>query len=152
MSKVKIAVLETKIERLVEKQKELTERVRTNEKFIAGVGAIATVAITLLGFVGGADASETTGFPKSGAELIQRMREWESEQNRTPVDEDLNRALAELENEPTEQEELLQLPCDEDQESDRWRHDRCGDRPWLRSEEDGKSPSGGSGHPRKKNP
>ncbi len=37
---VKIAVLESQVERLLEKQKELTERVRANERVVAIVSAI----------------------------------------------------------------------------------------------------------------
>ena len=113
MSKVKIAILETKIERLVEKQKELTERVRSNEKFIAGVGAVATLAIALLGFIGGANATPTTG------EWIQKMRDHESEKTRSQPEDSINNALKDMEvdygcDDPTKQEVLLQLPSDGD--------------------------------------
>ena len=48
------------------------------------------------------------------AEWIQRIRESESKQNRIPISEMLNNSLLELEwnygsDDPTEQEELLQL-------------------------------------------
>ena len=58
--------------------------------------------------------------PMNPNALIQEMRTWESEKNRTPVDEMLNNSLLELEMEEhgcdgsTEQEELLQLPSDRD--------------------------------------
>ena len=81
MSKVKIAILETKIERLMEKQKELTERVRSNEKFIAGVGAVATLAIAALGFIGSAEA-EVTDTSFSAGRWIQDIREWEAERDK----------------------------------------------------------------------
>ena len=47
------------------------------------------------------------------------MRDWESRQDRTSVDDMLNNALADMEEEngsdgSTEQEELLQLPSSED--------------------------------------
>ena len=51
---------------------------------------------------------------------IQDMRNWKSEQNRTPLDEMLNNSLLEYEemdhgcDGTTEQEELLQLPSNED--------------------------------------
>ena len=93
MSKVKIAILETKIERLVEKQKELTERVRSNEKFIAGVGAVATLAVALLGFMGNAEANQ---WPSAG-EMIQSIREHEAEKTRTDPEDSINNALAEME-------------------------------------------------------
>ena len=95
----------------MEKQKELTERVRSNEKFIAGVGAVATLAVALLGFMGSADASPTTG------EWIQKMRDHESRQKRTPIEDMINNTLTEYEygsDGSTEQEELLQLQSNKD--------------------------------------
>ena len=50
--------------------------------------------------------------------MIQEVRNWEAEQNRTPVDEMLNNSLEQLEwgdygsDGSTESEELLQLPSD----------------------------------------
>ena len=49
--------------------------------------------------------------------MIQDVRNWEAERNRTPVEEMLNNTLMEFDygsNDPTEQEELLQLPSNED--------------------------------------
>jgi hypothetical protein len=50
------------------------------------------------------------------------MRDWESKKTRTPVDESINSAIEDLENDDgqddtTEQEELLQLSGDGDQQS-----------------------------------
>ena len=155
MSKVKIAILETKIERLMEKQKELTERVRSNEKFIAGVGAVGTLAIAALGFIGSAEA-EVTDKSFSAGQWIQDVRDWESEKNRTPIDQTLNSALIMHEeetygcNEPTESEELLQFPSDEDQPSDRWRHDRRDTGPRVQPDEEIESQDCWCGHPREK--
>ena len=47
--------------------------------------------------------------------MIDKLRNWKIEQERTPVEDSINNALANLEwnygsDEPTEQEELLQLP------------------------------------------
>ena len=52
-------------------------------------------------------------------QAIQDMRNWEAEQNRTPVEESINRSLDLWEEEDgsdgsTKQEELLQLPSDGD--------------------------------------
>ena len=55
--------------------------------------------------------------PMNPNALIQEMRTWESEKNRTPVDEMLNNTLMEYDygsDDPTKQEELLQLPSDGD--------------------------------------
>ena len=46
---MKIAVLETQVERLLEKQKELTERVRANEKVVAAIGLLGSIAIAVIG-------------------------------------------------------------------------------------------------------
>ena len=56
--------------------------------------------------------------------MIQDLRNWEAEQNRTPAEESINSAIDDLwedtedgSNDPTVTEELLQLPSDEDQQS-----------------------------------
>ena len=55
--------------------------------------------------------------PLNVGQMIQDVRNWESERNRTPVEEMLNNTLMEYEdgsNDPTVKEELLQLPSDGD--------------------------------------
>ena len=58
--------------------------------------------------------------PLNVGQMIQDMRDWQSEQNRTPVEEMLNNSLQEMEwgdygsDGSTESEELLQLPSNED--------------------------------------
>ena len=50
-------------------------------------------------------------------EMMEKLKTWESEQNRTPADEVLNNTLMEYEDGcdgSTESEELLQLPSDGD--------------------------------------
>ncbi len=114
-----IAVLHTKVDALIEKQKELTERVRANEKVVAALGLLGTIAIAFIG--AGAFAPKVEAGLTAG-EAIQRMREWKSEQNRIPIDESINSSLQEYEDteygcdDPTEQEELLQLPSDQDKQ------------------------------------
>ena len=186
-----IAVLHTKVDSLIEKQKELTQRVRANEKVVAAVTLLGTVVLAIIGagyFAPKAEAcsprldGEPTYCPpwddvvvclsldcpklpipqpnKSGitdqsfednldpdvfhkghtvtlfdtredyetahmghsfptGEWIQSIRDWESRQRRMSVDEMLNNALADMEeengsNETPKQEELLQLPSSED--------------------------------------
>ena len=46
---MKIAVLEAQVERLLEKQKELTERVRANEKVVAAIGLLGSIAVAFIG-------------------------------------------------------------------------------------------------------
>ena len=44
-----IAVLHTKVDSLIEKQKELTQRVRANEKVVAAVTLLGTVVLAIIG-------------------------------------------------------------------------------------------------------
>ena len=141
MSKVKIAVLESQVNRLLEKQKELTERVRANEKVVAAIGLLGSVVIAILG---------TGIFQKADAEVndqsftdsfrdefsiahmghsfptdqwIEKLRDHESQKNRISIEEMLNNTLTEYEygsDGSTESEELLQLPSDRDQSGFRW--------------------------------
>ena len=113
----KIAILEAKVEHMMGHVEELTQRVRANEKVVASVSLLGVIACTVVGagyFAPKADAGLTAG------EAIQRMREWKSEQDRTPVEDSINTSLLELEMEEhgcddsTEQEELLQLSSDGD--------------------------------------
>ena len=55
-----IAVLKSKVEDLEENQTILFERIRTNEKWIAGAGAVLTVAMAILGLVAAVDAETRT--------------------------------------------------------------------------------------------
>ena len=117
MSKVKIAVLESQVQRLLEKQKELTERVRANEKVVAAIGLLGSVVIAILGtgIFQKAEAHMGHSFPTG--EWIQKMRDHESKKDRTSIDEMLNNTLTEYENgsnDPTKSEELLQLPSNGD--------------------------------------
>ena len=115
----KIAILEAKVEHMMGHVKELTLRVRANEKVVASVSLLGVIACTFVGagyFAPKADAA----LVPSPNEWVQDIRNWKNEQNRTPVDEMLNNSLLELEMEEhgcdgsTEQEELLQLPSDRD--------------------------------------
>ena len=92
--------------------KELTLRVRANEKVIASVSLLGVIACTFIGagyFAPKADAHMGHSFPTG--EWIQKIREYESKQNRLSIDEMLNNALADMEytygsNGSTESEEL----------------------------------------------
>ena len=135
-----IAVLHTKVDALIEKQKELTQRVRANEKVVAAIGLLGSIALAFIGagyFAPKADAFEIErqqaipgSLPDSAAsaqELINKFRDWEREQKRTDPEFDINSALAEYFNnggtDTTEQEELLQLQSDQDRQSIGWRYD-----------------------------
>ena len=139
----KIAILEAKVEHMMGHVKELTMRVRANEKVVAIVSAIGIGAGGIVGttaFAPKADAFpqylEPRGTepypgmlsgPAAGAnEWISKMRQWELEQNMKDPAFDINNALAEYfngSNDPAEQEELLQLQSDQDRQSIGWRYD-----------------------------
>ena len=155
------------MERLLEKQKELTERVRANEKVVAAIGLFGSVAVAFIGagyFAPSAEAcsprldGESTYCPPwddvilekpvavsipeekedipythrvtlydtrvahmghsfPTGEWIEKIRDHESRKVRTPVEEMINNTLIDYEygsNDPTEQEELLQLPSNGD--------------------------------------
>ena len=55
-----IAVLKSKVEDLEENQTILFERIRTNERWIAGAGAVLTAAMAILGLVAAVDAETRT--------------------------------------------------------------------------------------------
>ena len=93
-----IAVLHTKVDALIEKQKELTGRVRANEKVVAAIGLLGSIALAFIGAGYFAPKAEAG----MASEWIQRMREWKSEQTRTPVDEMLDDSLLELDMEEHE--------------------------------------------------
>ena len=135
-----IAVLHTKVDALIEKQKELTQRVRANEKVVAAIGLLGSIALAFIGagyFAAPVDAFEIErqqpiegSLPESAAsaqELINKFRDWEREQKRSDPEFDINSALAEYFNnggtDTTEQEELLQFQGDGDQQSIGWRYD-----------------------------
>ena len=136
----KIAILEAKVEHMMGHVKELTLRVRANEKVVASVSLLGVIACTFIGagyFAPKADAFEIErqqpiegSLPDTAAsaqQLINKFRDWEREQKRTDPDFDINRALAEYFNngwdDTTEQEELLQLQSNGDQQSIGWRYD-----------------------------
>ena len=130
----KIAILEAKVEHMMGHVKELTLRVRANEKVVASVSLLGVIACTFVG--AGYFAPKAESAPTAG-EWINEMREWEAEKTRTSPEDSINNALADMEidngsNDPTEQEELLQLPCSEDQPSVGRGYDRCHHRSWIR--------------------
>ena len=139
----KVAILEAKVEHMMGHVKELTLRVRANEKVVAIVSAIGIGAGGIIGST--AFAPKADAFPQhlepqtqqpypgmlpdSSANAnvwIQKMKNWEAEQRRTDPEFDINSALAEYfngSNDPAEQEELLQLQSDQDRQSIGWRYD-----------------------------
>ena len=91
--------------------------------------------------------------PLNVGQMIQDVRNWESERNRTPAEESINKALDLWEDEDgsngsTVKEELLQLPSDKDRESTGRRYDRCSDRSWIRFIQERTGKNCGSGYSR----
>ena len=122
--------------------KELTLRVRANEKVVASVSLLGVIACTFVG--AGYFAPKAEAYPEylepraqvipgslpnsaqTANNMINKLREWEWEQKKKDPEFDINSALAEYFNgsdDPTEQEELLQLPSNGDQQSIGWRYD-----------------------------
>ena len=135
-----IAVLHTKVDALIEKQKELTQRVRANEKVVAAIGLLGSIALAFIGagyFAAPADAFEIERqepypgmLPDNSATIsnwMSKMKQWEFEQTMKDPEFDINSALAEYFNnggtDTTEQEELLQFQGNRDQQSIGWRYD-----------------------------
>ncbi len=134
-----IAVLHTKVDSLIEKQKELTHRVRANEKVVAAIGLLGSIALAFIGagyFAAPADAFEIERqqpydgmLPDNSMTInnwMNKMRQWELEQSIKDPEFDINNALAEFfngSNDPTEQEELLQFPSGDNRQSIGWRYD-----------------------------
>ena len=112
----KIAILEAKVEHMMGHVKELTLRVRANEKVVAIVSAVGIGAGGIIGstaFAPNADAHMGHDFPT--AELIQKIRDHESKKDRTPIEDMINNSLQEFNygsNETTKSEVMLQFPSD----------------------------------------
>ena len=131
----KVAILEAKVEHMMNHVTELTKRVRAVEKTCAIVSAIG---------IGGAGIVGTNIFnpPKADAaptagQWIQDVRDWKAEQEREPVEDMLNSAIEDMEidygsDDPTEQEVMLQLPSSESRQGTGRGHDRCHHRSWIR--------------------
>ena len=101
-----IAVLHTKVDALIEKQKELTQRVRANEKVVAAIGLLGSIALAFIGagyFAPRAEAypeylePRTQVIPGSlpnsasmSNEMINKFREWEWEQQKKDPEFDIN--------------------------------------------------------------
>ena len=156
----KIAILEAKVEHMMGHVKELTLRVRANEKVVASVSLLGVIACTIIGagyFAPKADAFEIErqqaiqgSLPDSAAsaqQWINKMKQWELEQTIRDPEFDINNALAEYFNggtDTTEQDELLQFQSSKDRQSIGWRDDRRDDRSGIRALQEGESESSGS--------
>ena len=57
------------MERLLDKQKELTERVRANEKVVAAIGLLGSIAVAFIGAGSFAPKAEACSPPRDGSEF-----------------------------------------------------------------------------------
>ena len=73
----------------------LRERVRKLEKWVWGAGAVITAAVTLIGFVTAADARTFEKEEMNVGILTEKIRQYNAEKKRTPVEDVLKQALKE---------------------------------------------------------
>ena len=131
-----IAVLNTKVDALIEKQKELTGRVRANEKVVAAIGLLGSISVAFIG--AGYFAPKAEAMPTHAAhEWISKMKDWKAKQTRLPIEVMINNSLEEVEMDygsydPPKPEVVLQFPSDEDRQGIGWGYDRCHHRSWIR--------------------
>jgi len=165
----KIAVLEAKVDHLIGHVKELTQRVRANEKVVASVSLLGVIACTIVGagyFAPKAEAYPQRQQPYAGMlpdnaatinKWMNNMNQWKLDQQMQDPEFDINNALVDFwEKEygstgSTESEELLQLPSGIDRQSIGWRYDRRDDRFGFRPLQKGTSSDSGSGYSREEN-
>ena len=107
----KIAILQVHVDRLIGEQASIRSRVRANEKVVAIVSALGIGAGGIIGTAAFAPkANAVPGIDTNGAaanEWVQKMREWEREQNSTPPGDVLNNAIADLDSRSEPKEELF---------------------------------------------
>ncbi len=122
--------------------KELTLRVRANEKVVASVSLLGVIACTFIGagyFAPKAEAEpryiddlengkivfvdtredKPLVIMETYYHMVDSIRNWKMQKERTPVEDMINNALSDMENDngsddPTKQEELLQLSSNGD--------------------------------------
>ena len=66
-----IAVLKSKVEDLEQNQNIIFERVRTNERWVAGAGARIATCLALVGIIAAVDAKTRTEIIKTAAESTE---------------------------------------------------------------------------------
>jgi len=103
-----LAVLNAKVDGLVEEQKSLRERVRANERVVAivsviGIGAGGVGGTLLLG----QQPANAGHMDDSVMVWVDEFKEWEREQNSTPLGDVLNNAIADLDSRSEPKEELF---------------------------------------------
>ena len=97
-----IALLKHRVEQLEKDDdsdmvNELRERIRKLEKWVWGAGAVISAAVTILGLAMAADARTFETEEMTVGVLTQKIRQYEAEKKRTPVEDVLKNALKEWE-------------------------------------------------------
>jgi len=99
-----IALLKHRVEQLEKEDdsdmvNELRERIRKLEKWVWGAGAVITSAVTILGLAMAADARtfDLYGEDETVGILVEKIKQYEIEQNRTQPEDVLQNALKEWE-------------------------------------------------------
>ena len=93
----RIEMVHKRVDDTNEEIEKLRERVRKLEKWVWGAGAVITAAVTLIGFVTAADARTFEKEEMTVGVLTQKIRQYEAEKKRTPVEDVLKNALTEWE-------------------------------------------------------
>jgi len=93
----RIEMVHKRVDDTNEEIEKLRERVRKLEKWVWGAGAVITAAVTLIGFVTAADASTFEKEELNVGVLTQKIKQYETERKRTPVEDVLKQALKEWE-------------------------------------------------------
>ena len=93
----RIEMVHKRVDDTNEEIEKLRERVRKLEKWVWGAGAVITAAVTLIGFVTAADARTVFEEEQNVGVLTQKIKQYEAEKKRTPVEDVLKQALKEWE-------------------------------------------------------
>jgi len=93
----RIEMVHKRVDDTNDEVEKLRERVRKLEKWVWGAGAVITAAITLIGIVTAADARTFEKEEMTVGVLTQKIKQYEAEKKRTPVEDVLKNALKEWE-------------------------------------------------------
>jgi len=93
----RIEMVHKRVDDTNEEIEKLRERIRKLEKWVWGAGAVITAAVTLIGLVTAADARTFEKEEMTVGVLTQKIKQYEAEKERTPVEDVLKQALKEWE-------------------------------------------------------
>ena len=93
----RIEMVHKRVDDTNEEIEKLRERVRKLEKWVWGAGAVISAAVTILGLAMAADARTFEKEEMTVGVLTQKIRQYEEEKKRTPVEDVLKSALKEWE-------------------------------------------------------